>query len=142
MDCGLPGMDGYEATRHIRLQLQSRRLPIIALTANAREEDRATCLEAGMDDFLTKPHPTAGSAWRVGKMAEADLTTVWSHERSVAELSVSHPPTQNPIRAPETPRPHFARRSRDYCSTPYAPERNAHDLGRNPDRSRDQDPRD
>ncbi len=55
MDCQLPGIDGLETTRRARLILGLRELPIVALTANARPEDRAACLAAGMDDFLAKP---------------------------------------------------------------------------------------
>ena len=55
MDCQLPGMDGFEATRRIRQIIGDARLPIIALTANVRAEDRAACVAAGMDDFLGKP---------------------------------------------------------------------------------------
>jgi two-component system, sensor histidine kinase len=55
MDLQMPGIDGFEAVRRIRQRLDGRPLPIIALTANARPEDRMASEEAGMDGFLTKP---------------------------------------------------------------------------------------
>ncbi len=55
MDCHMPMLDGLGATRAIRQQARLAKLPIIAVTANAFEEHRQSCLDAGMDDFLTKP---------------------------------------------------------------------------------------
>jgi len=55
MDCEMPEMDGYTATQEIRAQETDSRIPIIALTANAYQENKQKCLDAGMDDFLTKP---------------------------------------------------------------------------------------
>jgi CheY-like chemotaxis protein/HPt (histidine-containing phosphotransfer) domain-containing protein len=85
MDCQMPVMDGYQATAEIRQQAPAanRRLPIVALTANAMEGDRTQCLAAGMDDYLAKPY------------TREQLLQVLS--RWLAPVPGSHDPTQPPL---------------------------------------------
>jgi len=73
MDCQMPVLDGFEATRQIRawehMQKKEPPLPIIALTANAMAGDRVTCIAAGMSDYLAKPI----SATRLAEMLARHL---------------------------------------------------------------------
>lgn len=55
MDCQMPEMDGYEATRQIRTLFTKEQLPVLALSAGATQDEQAMCFNAGMDDFISKP---------------------------------------------------------------------------------------
>jgi CheY-like chemotaxis protein len=56
MDCSMPGLDGYETTRRLRARSTTAGAPIVvAMTAFALPEDRQRCLDAGMDDYVSKP---------------------------------------------------------------------------------------
>ncbi|MBK7929657.1 MAG: response regulator [Bryobacterales bacterium] len=77
MDCQMPEMDGFEATRRIRANAGGRQPIIIALTANAMDGDRERCMEAGMDDYISKPivleeFSSRIAAWSRGRETVAD----------------------------------------------------------------------
>lgn len=72
MDCHMPEMDGYEATALIRESVPEEKLPIIALTADITESNRKRCIEAGMNDFLTKPFSRQDLAALLDKWAHHD----------------------------------------------------------------------
>ena len=78
MDMRMPNMDGLEATRKIRaLPNVGRGLPIIALTANAFDDDRNACFDSGMNDFMTKP---------VSAEELSEKVTDWTSEEAKARL--------------------------------------------------------
>ncbi len=76
MDCQMPGMDGFEATRRIRKGETAgvpRDIPIIALTAYAMKGDRELCLRAGMNDYLSKPVQSEDLAQKLGIWLEKKI---------------------------------------------------------------------
>jgi CheY-like chemotaxis protein len=74
MDCVMPELDGYEATRRIRGgQYGNPEVRIIAMTANALPGDREKCLEAGMDDYVSKPVRMEQLSAALGKVADRGL---------------------------------------------------------------------
>ena len=90
MDCQMPVMDGFEATRTIRSQSSQQDIPVVALTANALEGDRELCIASGMDDYLKKPvnqHELQGTIEK------------WLHQKPTDNIK----PIPSPIPSPEVP---------------------------------------
>ena len=73
MDMGLPVMDGWEATRRLKADARMASVPVIALTAHAMADDRMRALEAGCDDFDTKPVDLDRLLGKVGALVRDGL---------------------------------------------------------------------
>ncbi|MFV8571222.1 ATP-binding protein [Marinobacter sp. SBS5] len=69
MDCQMPVMDGYEATRAIRRNPLWKNLPVIAVTANVMQGDKEECFASGMDDYITKPYNREELKTAIGRWA-------------------------------------------------------------------------
>jgi PAS domain S-box-containing protein len=81
MDCHMPVMDGYTATRALRTDKRFDTLPIIAMTANAMAGDREECLAAGMNDYVAKPFDEATLLAVLARWTRRDLPSLPSFER-------------------------------------------------------------
>jgi PAS domain S-box-containing protein len=101
MDCQMPEMDGYEATMKIR-ELESgtgEHVPIVALTANAMEQDQIRCMEAGMDDYVSKPFRQGHLAsvlhrWLAAGSAQPDTDSTQPGQTEMSgDNAAQQPPT-------------------------------------------------
>jgi len=102
MDVQMPEMDGFEATRRIRdprSAVLDHAVPIVAMTAHAMQGDRERCLEAGMNDYVTKPIAPEALAAAVDRWLPREETAL------AAPAPVARPPAAPPAPAPVTPPP-------------------------------------
>jgi len=84
MDCQMPVMDGFDATREIRRRDGStRQTPVIAVTADAMPDCRERCLEAGMNDYITKPVKTEALDLALSKWLPSEQTEPVADNESV-----------------------------------------------------------
>ena len=92
MDIQMPVMDGYEATRRIRRQWSRDELPVVAMTAHAMRDDRQRCMDAGMNDYLSKP------------IEPATFYTVLGSLMNLANEEISPTPfeTRQPVDLPDS----------------------------------------
>ena len=74
MDMGLPGMDGWEATRRLKADVRTRHIPVIGLSAHAFDGDRCRALECGCDDYDTKPVDIDRLVAKIRSLLEASHT--------------------------------------------------------------------
>ncbi|EKO37713.1 MAG: signal transduction histidine kinase [Solidesulfovibrio magneticus str. Maddingley MBC34] len=91
MDVQMPVMDGLAATRAIRQLSSTAELPIVALTAHALAEDRERCLEAGMNDYLTKPLEVDRLLASLGQWIAPAAAAVRGRDPALASLVVAAP---------------------------------------------------
>jgi two-component system sensor histidine kinase/response regulator len=90
MDMMMPVMDGLEATRRIRSSESTHRTPIIAMTANAMESDRDRCLDAGMDEYLSKPMKAAALQQMLLRFLPTPVTSDPSPEPSMQDEMIAN----------------------------------------------------
>lgn len=89
MDCHMPELDGYKATKVIReCESDNFRVPIIAMTANVTDGERNRCLDVGMDDYLAKP---------LSRDALKEKLECWLGSDQIVEQAVPEPVTQNQV---------------------------------------------
>ncbi|MFC0202836.1 hybrid sensor histidine kinase/response regulator [Novosphingobium soli] len=95
MDVQMPEMDGIAATRHLRERWSAERLPILAMTAHAHEEERQRCLAAGMNDHVTKPVDPALLIATLERWLRADAVA------STGGVHAAGQPDSGPAREPD-----------------------------------------